>query len=437
MLAYAAGLALALLLLVASALLSAAESAFFHLPKPAREIIEERRDRGALALNDLLRRPRRLTMALRLWNLFVRMIIVSWITFLTLRFSSEFAVSAPLFVLLHLAVLLLIFAGPTEVIPRAYGISNAEQVSLRAAGPLRAIDRVLAPCMGLLIGVLQRIARFLSIRWAVPYLTAEDVIAVVEAGEEEGEIEEEEKEMIHSILELGDTAVREVMVPRVDMVAVERKSPIREVLSKITEKGHSRVPVYEERVDRIVGVVYAKDLLRPPFRDALDLPVERVMREPFFVPEGKRVDDLLRAFQKEKVHLAVVVDEYGGTAGLVTMEDLLEEIVGEIQDEYDREDDLFEATGPDSALVNAKIGLDELNERFSIAIPSDRHDTLGGYLYDLVDRVPAEGESFVDPESRLLFKVEKVDRQRIARVRIRRLTPRMRGEPERETREER
>jgi CBS domain containing-hemolysin-like protein len=418
---YPIGLLLALLLLVVSGLLSAAESAFFHLSKPAREELEERHDRRVEALTALLGHPRRLTMSLRLLNLFVRVVVVAWITFLTLHVSAEFSVSPPLFVCLHLIVLLLFIIGPTEVIPRAYGITHAQGTALAAAQPMHSLDRVLAPGMAVLVRLLQGTARFLRIRWAVPYLTAEDVIAVVEAGEEGGEIEEEEREMIHSILELGDTAVRDVMIPRVDMVAVERKSPIREALDKITEEGHSRIPVYEGSIDRIVGVVYAKDLLRPSFRDALDLPAERVMREPYFVPEGKRVDDLLREFQREKVHLAVVVDEYGGTAGLVTMEDLLEEIVGEIQDEYDRDDDLFEAVGPDSALVNAKIDLEELNERFDITIPTERHDTLGGYLYDLIDRVPAEGESFEDPVGGLLFKVEKVDRQRIARVRIRKL----------------
>ncbi|RPJ48608.1 MAG: HlyC/CorC family transporter [Candidatus Latescibacterota bacterium] len=420
---YAVGMFAAILLLAASAFLSAAESAFFHLPKPAREELEESRDTRAGALLFLLGHPRRLTMLLRLLNLLVRVVLVAWITFLTLRLSGELAISRPLFVLAHLVVLLLLIVGPTEVIPRAYGISHAERTALSLARPMRVLDRVLAPGMALLVRILQGTARFLGVRWAVPYLTAEDVIAVVEAGEEGGEIEEEEREMIHSILELGDTAVREVMVPRVDMIAVERKSPIEEALAKITEEGHSRIPVYDGSVDRIVGVVYAKDLLRADFRSSLGLPVERVMREPFFVPEGKRVDDLLREFQREKVHLAIVVDEYGGTAGLVTMEDLLEEIVGEIQDEYDREDDLFEAVGPDAALVNAKIDLDELNERFDIGIPTERHDTLGGYLYDLIDRVPEEGESFEDPESRLLFKIEKVDRQRIARVRIRRLPP--------------
>jgi CBS domain containing-hemolysin-like protein len=430
LLVYGTGLAAILLLLVLSALLSAAESAFFHLPTPSREALEERPNRRTRALLELLRHPRRLTMALRLTNLLVRSVAIAWITALALRFAEPLGTPALPLVIAHVLILFLLMVGPAELLPRAYGISNAEKVALAAGPPMRALDRLLAPAMGLLVSFLQRSARLIGLRWAIPYLTAEDVIAVVEAGEEEGEIEEEEREMIHSILELGDTEVREVMVPRVDMIAVERGSPIREALAKITEHGHSRIPVHDGGLDKIVGVVYAKDLLRAPFRDSLDLPVERVMREPIFVPDGKRVDDLIRELQRERVHLAIVVDEYGGTAGLVTMEDLLEEIVGEIQDEYDREYDLFEEAGPDSALVNAKIDLEELNERFRSALPTDKHDTLGGYLYDLIDRVPAEGEEFEDPENGLLFKIEKVNRQRIARVRIRKLPPREEGESE-------
>jgi putative hemolysin len=404
-------------------LLTAAESGFYHLPKPEREGLRESKDRRAPRLLRLLDQPRRLTLSARVANLMVRVLAVALLTGLAFRGARLFGWPPLVLLVIHLVAAFFLIIGPTEVIPRAYGITNAKAVALRATPFMSGLDVAIGPFVRVLIGVLRRTASALGIRWAVPYLTAEDVIAVVEAGEEEGEIEEEEREMIHSILELGDTTVREVMVPRVDMIAVERKSPIRAVLAKITEKGHSRIPVYEERVDRIVGVVYAKDLLRRSLAEATDEPVERVMREPFFVPEGKRVDDLLRDFQRAKVHLAIVVDEYGGTAGLITMEDVLEEIVGEIQDEYDREVDLFESTGPDTALVNAKIPIDDLNERFNINVPADRHDTLGGYLYDLIDRVPAEGESYEDRESGLLFKVEKVDRQRIARVRIRRLPP--------------
>lgn len=419
MIVYGIGLAGTTLLLVISAFLSTAESAYFHLPKAERDELEDRKERKAILARKLLLHPRRLTMEIRLSNLTVRMAAAALLTILALHRAPAFDLPPALILAAHWIVLLVLVAGPTEVVPRAYGISNARRVALGAAPFLTVLDRVVGPVFQLFVGLFRRVAGLLRVRWVVPYLTAEDVIAVVEAGEEGGEIEEDEREMIYSILELGDTEVREVMVPRVDMVAIERKSPIREALSKITSHGHSRIPVYEERIDRIIGVVYAKDLLRRPVRDDLDSPVDGVMRPAYFVPDGKRVDDLLREFKEEKVHLAVVVDEYGGTAGLVTLEDVIEEIVGEIQDEYDREEEMFEAVGPDMALVNAKIPIDDLNERFNISIPADVHDTLGGYIFDLVDRVPSEGETFEDRESGLSFKVERVDRQRIARVRIR------------------
>lgn len=418
---YLIGLGGALILLTVSALLTAAESAFFHLPKPERMGLRESRDPRASRLLALLESPRRLTLSVRLTNITIRTLAVTILAVLAVRCAPAFHVPSFFLLAIHVVGAVVLIVGPTEVIPRAYGITKAKEVALRAAPAMAGLDRSMGPFIRLLVGLLRRTAALLRIRWAIPYLTAEDVIAVVEAGEEKGEIEEVEREMIHSILELGDTAVREVMVPRVDMVAVERRSPMREALKQITEWGHSRIPVYEDRIDKIVGVVYAKDLLRTPYFENPELPVEAAMREAYFVPEGKPVDDLLREFQREKVHLAVVVDEYGGTAGLITMEDVLEEIVGEIQDEYDREDVLFEATGPDSALVNAKIPIDDLNERFNISIPAERHDTLGGYLYDLNDRVPGEGETFTDSACGLFFEVEKVDRQRIARVRIRRL----------------
>jgi len=399
--------------------LSAAESALFHLPKAARERFQERGSEKYAVLDRLLRDPKRLTLTLRVTNLASRVVLVALTTLLSLRLASQLSVHPAFSLAVHLAVLILLVVGPGEAVPRAYGITNSERVTLAATPALQLLMRTVGPPLGLLVSVLKRVAGRLGVRWAIPYLTAEEVLAVVEVGEEKGKIEEEEREMIHSIFELAQTAVREIMVPRVDMVAVERSSTVREALERITSQGHSRVPVYEERIDKIVGVVYAKDILRNPDEKALDLPVESVMREPFFVPEGKRVDDLMREFQREKVHLAIVVDEYGGTAGLVTLEDVLEEIVGEIEDEYDREDVLFEKVGPDTAVVNAKIPIDDLNERFSIGLPADRHDTLGGYLYDLVDRVPEEGESFED--ELLRFTVEKVDRQRIARVRIRKL----------------
>jgi len=422
---YLASVGLSLVFLAMSAWLAAVENAYFFLSKPIREELGERADRRAIALLSLLEKPRRLTLGLRAGAVVARLLTAAfalWASFLFADARSWPVLWSAAAHLVGAAILLL----AAETVPRAFAISNAESLALRATPLVSSLVKIGGPFLRAISRILNLLARAMGVRWAIPYPTAAEMLAMIEAGEEEGEIEEEEREMIHSIFELGETTVREVMVPRVDMVSVERSRPVRDALDKITAYGHSRLPVYEEEIDRIVGLLYAKDLLRSPVRESLDTPVEEVMRPPYFVPEAKRVDDLLREFQKEKKHLAVVVDEYGGTAGLVTLEDVLEEIVGEIEDEYDRDEALTLAVDEETILVNAKISIDDLNERFHINLPAERHETVGGYLYDLEDRVPGEGETF--EQDGLRFKIEKVNRQRIARVRIRKLAPPPEGE---------
>lgn len=398
---------------------SSVQSAFFCFPKPSRDDIEETHgdDPRTPLVVGLLAQPRRTDLSLRILVVTLRVLFV---------ICMYIAVAGPLSVRLGLPTFAVVLIGaavtlivwiPGEMLSRSYGIQMAESVVFKASRIVIVLQRFIgAPCE-VFVTILRVTANRFGIKRAIPYLTVEELMAIVEAGEEEGEFEEEEREMIHSIFELGDTTVREVMVPRVDMISVEKDSPLSEVLLKITEGGHSRIPVYEESVDKIIGVVYAKDLLRIAREDKWEMPAFEVMRDAFFVPEGKPVDDLLREFRMEKVHLAVVVDEYGGTAGLVTLEDVIEEIVGEIQDEYDDEAPLFEEAGPDSARVDARISLEQLNKLFDLSLPNDdRHDTLGGYIYTLVERVPAEGETVSD--DKLDFTVESTDRQRISIVRI-------------------
>lgn len=414
---YLLGIFCTALLLSATAWLSAVESSLFHLSKPVQDLLRERREKRAVLLLGLLERPRRLTMVVRTTIIAARVGVVCAAVWSAFRLASVQGVHPVGAVVVHVAVSLLLIIWFTEIGPRAYGLTHAESVGLAAAPALSSYVRLTNPLVELSVRVFRGAPAWIGLRPTIPYLTAEEIIAVVKAGEEEGEIEEEEREMIYSIFELGDTAIRDVMLPRVDMVTVERTRSVREALDKITTHGHSRLPVYEGKIDKIVGILYAKDLLRKPALDNLDILVEQVMREPFFVPEGKPVDDLLREFQRAKKHMAIVVDEYGGTAGLVTMEDLLEEIVGEIEDEYDLDKALYQPLDEETVAVNPKIAIDDLNDRFNITLPTDRHDTFGGYLYDVVDRVPDEGEVF--KENGLLFTIEKVNRQRIARVLIR------------------
>ncbi len=244
----------------------------------------------------------------------------------------------------------------------------------------------------------------------------EELRQMVETETEEGTIEEEERDMIAGIFEFGETTVREVMVPRIDMVCAEVSSEPADILSLIQQKRHSRIPIYRERVDHIEGVVYAKDLLELLSKGQSWTP-EGAMRQPYFVPENKKIDELMREFNTHKVHMAIVINEFGGTSGLVTLEDLIEEIVGEIHDEYDEEEPLFHWDKDGQVLVaDARLDIDDLNMILNIELPRDGYETLGGFIYNHLGRVPGPEETFVFEN--LTLSVEEVVGQRITTVRI-------------------
>jgi len=240
---------------------------------------------------------------------------------------------------------------------------------------------------------------------------------IIEASEEEGIIDEGEGEMLHSIFTFGETIVREIMVPRTDMVCCPSAATLEELLAVILSSGHSRLPVYEGSVDRIVGVIYAKDLLRYWGQPADQIALGDVMRPPYFVPETKNVEELLQEFRTKRVHMAIAIDEYGGTSGLITIEDLLEEIVGDIQDEYDLEEEWLVEEG-DAVLVDGRLNIEELEEHLDLVVPKEKFDTVGGYLSERFGRVPHPGEEI--NAHGLLMTVVEADARKIGKVRVRR-----------------
>jgi len=246
--------------------------------------------------------------------------------------------------------------------------------------------------------------------------TLEELPSLKEEGREIEELEEEEKEMIQGIFEFADTTVKEVMVPRIDVISASLANSIDEVLDLIVKYGHSRIPLYDGKIDNIVGIIYAKDLLQNLYQKGKDFNLRKVARKAYFVPESKGINELLREFKKEKIHMAVVVDEYGGTAGLVTLEDLLEEIVGEIQDEYDKEEQLVTPLTAGTFAVGAMVSIDDLNEQLEIDLPTEDYETLGGFLYDLADSIPQEGTQLEYEGIRFLIK--EVKGQRITKVEL-------------------
>ena len=302
---------------------------------------------------------------------------------------------------------------------RALAVRDPERIALLFGPMVQALSSLLSPLSFILrwFGTQARGANKEIVAESI-FLSEDGLRFLINAGEGEGVIEEDEKQMIESIFELGETAVREIMVPRLDIVSVEASVSIVEALDLIIKKGHSRIPVYEESIDHIIGFLYAKDLLRC-FRDQqANVPIRQLLRKAYFVPQSKKLDELFHDMQVRQVHVAVVVDEYGGTAGLVTIEDLLEEIVGEIQDEYDAEAPIFQQLGPTAYLFNARIDLDEVSELIGVDLTqeNDGIDTLGGFIYSQLGRVPEQGES-LEYEGRR-FTVLSVDSRRIEQVRV-------------------
>jgi CBS domain containing-hemolysin-like protein len=273
------------------------------------------------------------------------------------------------------------------------------------------------------VGLKDLISRLVSGRKRV---TEEEIHDLIEAGEVEGVVNEEESEMIRAIFALRNTVVREIMVPRTTMAAIGSTATIRETLDAILACGHSRIPVYDGTVDNIVGLLYAKDLLKCWGANEQLTQLPELMRPPFFTPETKNLEELLQEFRKKRVHLAIVVDEYGGTSGLVTIEDLLEQIVGDIQDEYDHEVELFVVESDGSLTADARMPVEDLEAQFGIPIEKDKFDTVGGLLFHISGTIPAIGDLIEG--GGLRFKVLDADPRRLIKVKIDRIEQDMKQE---------
>ena len=317
-----------------------------------------------------------------------------------------------------MTIIVYVFA---EVVPKTYTVQRMESTALALARPVYFLGTVLKP-FGRGLVLLANATMVLLPGKGLPkgpFVTEDEIKHMVDVAEEEEEIEEEERELIHSIFEFGDTVVREVMVPRPDMVTLPVDATLQHALKVIVEAGYSRIPLFEGDNDNITGLLYAKDLLKRLHESKADAKVTSIARPPTFVPEQKKVAELLREMQEARVHMAIVVDEYGGTAGLVTIEDLIEEIVGEIVDEYDQEEPLVEPIDDDTIRVDAKMPIDEVNELLNVDLPHEEWDTVGGLVFGLTGRVPLVGER-VELDS-LEFRTERVTGRRIQKVVIRKL----------------
>jgi len=336
------------------------------------------------------------------------------------RWLAPYSLLLAVLIVTCLLSLVMIILG--EFVPKSLAVRHAEAVALLVARPLDLAATAAAPLVKLLVKLSNLVTGPLggASRVRMGLITEEEIKTVVDAGEEGGVLEVEEKEMIYSIFDFGDTLTREVMVPRIDVVAIDASTTLPEAADLAIKGTHSRVPVYQDTIDNVVGVLYAKDLLRVLRAGDLTVSLTQVTRPAYFVPEAKKVSDLLEELQKRRVHMAIVVDEYGGVAGLVTIEDILEEIVGEIQDEYDAsEEPLFQQEAEGAYVFDARANLDDVSQLLGAPLPADEsYDTLGGFLYTQLGKVPVAGEQLHFGE--WVIQVLNVSGRRIGKVRARR-----------------
>jgi CBS domain containing-hemolysin-like protein len=408
-------LAVAALFIVVAAVIACAEVALARISRIAvEELVSDGRP-SAKRLQKLLHEGPRSLNLLLLLRLVCEIAAVGIVTSYCLdRIGGAWAVVVAVTIM---TVVNYVFVG---VAPRTIGRQQAERVALLSAGPVMALTKVFGPLPSLLILLGNALTPGKGFREG-PFASEAELRDLVERAQQRGVVEQSERDMIRSVFELGDTIVREVMVPRTDIVVIERNKTVKQALNLLLRSGFSRVPVVGENTDDVVGVAYLRDLVKKERSDGGGaMKVEEVMRPAVFVPESKPVDELLREMQTELGHIAIVVDEYGGTAGLVTLEDIVEEVVGEITDEYDREAPPVEALNDGSVRITARLPVEDLEELYGVALPHEDVETVGGLMASLLGRVPIPGATVEVDGLVLVAESAKGRRNQIGTVLVRR-----------------
>ncbi len=305
-----------------------------------------------------------------------------------------------------------------ELVPKRLAMKYYEKIAFATIGVIRGISLVTAPFVKLLTFSTNMVSKIFGVGEAEEeVVTEEEIKMMIDEGEEKGTIEKGERLLLNNVFEFNDIIVSEIMTPRTDMFAIDINDDINELLDKIDEFKYSRIPVYEESVDDIQGILFVKDILKP-LKEHQKIEIKDLIREPYFVPESKDIDELFREMQQNKVQMAIAIDEYGGTAGLITMEDIIEELVGNIFDEYDEEETDVKKIDDNTYLVSGAITAYELKKIFGVEIPEGDYETLSGYLLDKLGRIPEDGEHPVIEDEKLSYKVEEVEDKRIKSVKV-------------------
>jgi putative hemolysin len=415
------------LLVLINAVFVAAEIALVTMRRSRLEQLVDEGHRGAERVRRLVAHPGRFLAVIQLGITFVGFLAAAFAGvsltvqlkdwFQTVPLIEPYAGALALVIVTALLSFFTIIFG--ELVPKTLALAYTERIALLLAGPVDLMGRVLGPIVYVLIRITAGVNRVLGVRDIDPdVISTEELKLLVERGGAQGVLEAEEEQMINAVIELGGRRVHEVMVPRVSIVGIPADASFEDAIDIVIAEGHSRIPAYENSLDEVIGILYAKDLLPYLKADAAPRPSLRaLLRPPVLVPESMTIDDLLHEMQRRKVHIGVVLDEYGGTAGIVTIEDLLEEIVGEIQDEYDVEEPIVVRLSEHEARVDGRADVDELGELFDIQLDledEEEYDTVAGLIYHRIGGVPSPGDQItVDG---LTLTVESTDGRRVGKV---------------------
>ena len=339
-------------------------------------------------------------------------VLNSWLPFISLDVWKGISI---VIITIILSFFTLVFG---ELVPKRLAMKYYEKISFATIGVIRGISIITAPFVKLLTVSTNMVSKIFGVGEAEEeVVTEEEIKMMIDEGEEKGTIERGEKMLLNNVFEFNDIIVSEVMTPRTEMYAIDINDDVKDLLDEIDEFKYSRIPVYNEDIDDIKGILYVKDILKP-LKDNKKINVKEIMREPYFVPESKDIDELFKEMQQNKVQMAIAIDEYGGTAGLITMEDIIEELVGNIFDEYDDEEIDVKKIDDNTYILSGTITSYELKKIFNVEIPEGDYETLSGYLIDKLGRIPDDNEHPVIEDEKLTYKVEEIEDKRIKYVKV-------------------
>ncbi|MCE5338731.1 MAG: hemolysin family protein [Methanomicrobiaceae archaeon] len=400
-----------LICLLLSGFFSSSEVALISITRAKVRALLNQGRKGAEALDTLKRSTDTILITILIGNNIANVAAASLATAIAIGMYGDVGIGIATF---FTVILMLVFG---EIGPKMYASRNTEELALRVARPILYLSKAIYPVLWVSDHIRQQFAFRPGV--AEPVVTEEEIKEWIDVGEEEGTIEEQERDMLYSVLRFGDTTVREVMTPRIDVVMIEDTSTLENALSIFNETGFSRIPVYHEQIDNVIGLLNIKDIFAAVFRQQMSAMIRDMMYEPYFVPESKKIDELLKELQVKKQHMAVVLDEYGSFAGIVTVEDMLEELVGEIMDEFDEEEPEVQRIDEGVFLVDARAWVEHLNEDLDLNLPlMDSYESIGGLVIDRLGHIPRRGEVVKIEESGIMLVVMQMRGRRIVKVKL-------------------